>query len=280
VTLICEALHAPRASVYAAAVVVAPADGGKRGPKTALTDDALVVEIRAVLAACPFHSEGHRKVHARLRAKVIRVGRKRVLRLMRAHHLLAPSRPRHERGDPAHAGTIVTLRPDEMWGTDATRFYTERDGWCWFFGAVDHYTTEVMGWHVAKIGDRWAALEPIRQGMMTSFGSIAPKVALGVALRHDWGSQYTANTFVNEIKCWGFTDTPAFVGEPECNGCAERFMRTLKEQCLYLHQFRDLEEARQVIGAFIERYNTEWIVERLGYRTPAQARRDALQEAA
>ena len=145
-TLICEALNAPRASVYAAAVVVAPADGGKRGPKTALTDDALVVEIRAVLAACPFHSEGHRKVHARLRAKVIRVGRKRVLRLMRAHHLLAPSRPRHEHGDPAHAGTIVTLRPDEMWGTDATRFYTERDGWCWFFGAVDHYTTEVMGY--------------------------------------------------------------------------------------------------------------------------------------
>src|SRR5438876_4932954 len=71
--------------------------------------------------------------------------------------------------------------------------------------------------------------------MTMAFGTIAPKVALGVALRHDWGSQYTANTFVNEIKCWDFTDTPAFVGEPECNGCAERCMRTLKEQCLYLH---------------------------------------------
>jgi transposase InsO family protein len=63
-------------------------------------------------------------------------------------------------------------------------------------------------------------------------------------------------------------------------GLEERFMRTLKEQCLYLHQFRELAEARAIIGAFIERYNTEWIVERLGYRTPAQARRDALQEAA
>src|SRR5262249_24635712 len=99
-------------------------------------------------------------------------------------------------------------------------------------------------------------------------------------LRHDWGSQYTANTFVNEIKWWGLPAAPAFVGEPECNGCAERFMRTLKEQCLYLHQFRDLEEAREIIGAFIARYNAEWIVERLGYRTPAQARRDALREAA
>ena len=57
-------------------------------------------------------------------------------------------------------------------------------------------------------------------------------------------------------------------------------MRTLKEQCLYLHQFRDLEEAREIIGAFLARFNAEWIVERLGYRTPAQARRESLQEAA
>ena len=98
------------------------ADGGKRGPKTKLDDDALVEAIRAVLAACPFHSEGHRKVHARLRAGDIRVGRKRVLRLMRAQHLLAPSRARHEHGDPAHAGTIVTTRPDETAQRGAGRF--------------------------------------------------------------------------------------------------------------------------------------------------------------
>jgi len=98
-------------------------------------------------------------VHFRLRAKGIRVGRKRVLRLMGEEHLLVPSRPRHEHGDPAHAGTIVTTRPDEMWGTDATRFYTEREGWCWFFGAVDHYTTEVMGGtspRSATGGRRWS----------------------------------------------------------------------------------------------------------------------------
>ena len=49
--LLCEALHAPRSSVYAAGAEAVPTDGGKHGPKTALTDDALV-EIRAVLAAC------------------------------------------------------------------------------------------------------------------------------------------------------------------------------------------------------------------------------------
>jgi hypothetical protein len=41
-----------------------------------------------------------------------------------------------------------------MWGTDATRFYTDEDGWCWFFGAIDHCVDELVGWHTAKIGDR------------------------------------------------------------------------------------------------------------------------------
>jgi hypothetical protein len=32
-----------------------------------------------------------------------------------------------------------------MWGTDATRFYTTADGWCWIFGAIDHCLDEVVG---------------------------------------------------------------------------------------------------------------------------------------
>ena len=82
------------------------------------------------------------------------------------------------------------------------------------------------------------------------------------------------------MKWLGCTISPSYVGEPECNGVAERFMRTLKEQCIYLHQFRTLEEARQVIAEFIARYNAEWLIERLGYRTPAQARADAQRRAA
>jgi putative transposase len=57
-------------------------------------------------------------------------------------------------------------------------------------------------------------------------------------------------------------------------------MRTLKEQCIYLYQFQSLEEARTIIGAFIARYNTEWLIERLGHRTPAQARADTLPRVA
>ena len=179
-------------------------------------------------------------------------------------------------GDPAHAGTITTARPDEMWGTDATRFYTEEDGWCWFFGAIDHCVDELVGWHTAKIGDRWAALEPLRQGVRHVFGEFAKDVARGLRIRCDWGPQYIADAWINEVKWLGMTITPSYVGEPECNGVIERFMRTLKEQCLYLHRFQSLAEARRIIGEFIARYNTEWLIERLGHQTPVAARAAAM----
>ena len=49
-------------------------------------------------------------------------------------------------------------------------------------------------------------------------------------------------------------------------------MRTLKGECLYLHDFESLEEARRVIAEFVQRYNEQWILERHAYRTPAQVR--------
>ena len=70
------------------------------------------------------------------------------------------------------------------------------------------------------------------------------------------------------------------MGEPECNGVAERFMRTLKEECLYLHDFASLEQARGVIDEFIERYNRGWLLERHGYRTPLQVREELTRKAA
>ena len=279
-TMICSVFRTARSSVYAAAAMGGgrAAEEGrvleKRGPKTTHSDAELLEEIRAVLEESSFLSEGHRKVWAMLRRKGIRVGRNRVLRLMRENRLLAPVRRVHERGDRTHSGTIRTERPDELWGTDATRFYTEREGWCWFFAAIDHCTAEIVGHHVAKKGDRWAALEPVRQGVRRHFGAFRTKVALGPGLRHDWGSQYTATQFQGELSWLGIRSSPAFVGEPECNGIIERFMRTLKEECLYVHRFQTLDEARAVIGAFIEKYNNEWLIQRHGYRTPAEVRRE------
>ena len=74
--------------------------------------------------------------------------------------------------------------------------------------------------------------------------------------------------------------SPSYVSEPECNGIMERWIRTLKEECLYLHDFQTLEEAPQVIGEFIEAYNREWLIEPHGHRTPADVRQALTRKAA
>jgi putative transposase len=245
------------------------------GPRGALPDDELAEEIRALLEASPFHGEGYRKVWARLRFTGIRTSRRRVLRLMRAHGLLAPGRIGRPHGPRAHDGTIRTERVDEMWGTDLTSVLTG-EGVASIFVAVDHGSTECVGLHAARRATRFEALEPIRQGVRERFGAFARDVAGGLKLRHDHGSQYVAHDFQAEIRFLGIKASPAFVREPEGNGCAERFIRTLKENLLWVQPFATVEELRLALLAFRRRYNATWIVARHGYRTPAQVRADQL----
>ena len=106
-TMICAVYRLARSSVYATARAVAAAPARRKpGPKTWHNDGEVVEAIRAILAATPFHGEGYRKIRARLAHRGLRLGGKRVLRLMRLHHLLAPRRLGPPNGDPAHAVTI------------------------------------------------------------------------------------------------------------------------------------------------------------------------------
>lgn len=105
----------------------------------------LLALIRQVLAYDPFTGEGYRKVHARLRREHgVRVGRKRVLRLMRAHDLLAPQRTRGRRKPRPHDGTIVPDAPEVMSGIDITMAYTTEDGRVWRV-AVRHHRPPKRG---------------------------------------------------------------------------------------------------------------------------------------
>ena len=150
--------------------------GRRSGPVGPMPDEALVAAIRKLLAASPFHGEGHRKVWARLRFAGIRTSKRRVLRLMREHDLLAPSRVGRPHGPKAHDGTIRTERVDDMWGTDLTSTMTG-EGQASIFVTVDHASTECLGIHAARRATRFEALEPLRQGVRSCFGAFAAGIA-------------------------------------------------------------------------------------------------------
>ena len=247
----------------------------RRGPQGACSDIELLAAIRAVLAASPFLGEGYRKVWARLRFQGIRTAARRVRRLMKEHGLLAPHRPAPRAAHP-HDGTIVTERVDEVWGTDMSQTVTTAEGRAYLFIAVDHCSGEFVGTHASSSASRWQALEPIRQGMARHFGGVEADTALGLILRHDHGSNYMAEDFQREIRFLGIASSPSFVRQPEGNGVAERAIRTLKEQLLWVRQFATVEDLRQALAEFAALYNATWLRARHGHRTPDQIRAEQL----
>lgn len=272
-----DCLGVARSSVYHARALKSRDQTGdwkpqKRGPKTEFSDEALTLEIRKVIEDSPWTGEGYRKIWARLRHKGIRASQRRVLRLMRESNLLAPQRARRNSKSKAHDGTIVTERPDELWGTDATSTLTV-EGNATIFFVIDHCTAECLGIHAARHGTRFEALEALRQSVKHSFGRFGENVASeALGLRHDHGSQFTSHDYQDELKFLGIRSSPAFVGEPECNGVAERFVRTLKEQLLWLERFESVEALRLGLLDFRDRYNREWLIQRHGHKTPWEKR--------
>ena len=272
---VCRVWRTPRSTIYArrqreATPPEQRPQPKKPGPVGACSDEQLAEAIREVIEASPFFGEGHRKVWARLRAKGIRTSRERVLRVMREQDLLAPQRTGTPRGPKAHDGTITTDQPDDMWGTDMTATVTAEEGNAAVFVAVDHCTCECVGIHAARRGTRFEALEPIRQGVREHLAGVGPGAAAGLTLRHDHGTQYMSDHFQQELTFLGIESSPSFVREPEGNGCAERFIRTLKENLLWVQTFDTIEQLRKALIEFKDRYNREWLIQRHGYRTPSQ----------
>lgn len=254
----------------------APAGPKRRpGPVGPCDDATLLGHIRQAIATSRFTGEGYRKIWARLRFDGIRTSPERTRRLMGAHGLLAPHRRPKGPGKP-HEGTIATEAVDLMWGTDMSQTVTLAEGKAQVFVAVDHCNGECIGIHADRSANRFQALEPIRQGVARHFGAIAKDVATGLKLRHDHGSNYISHDFQTECAFLGIETSPAFVREPEGNGVAERFIRTLKENLLWVRPFETIEELRQALIAFARWYNTNWLVARHGYRTPDQIRADQL----
>jgi len=279
---VCRIWQVSRSTVYAQRQASMPSESSisppaKRGPLGPCSDSELVDCIRRALADSPFYGEGYRKVWAKLRFAGLRTSKERVRRLMRQHGLQAPQRTGHPHGPKAHDGTIITEQPDVMWGTDATTTITVEEGQAYVFISVDHCTFECTGIHASASGNRFEALEPLRQGVRAHFGGYTEKSVDGLAVRHDHGPAYMADDFQNELTFLGITSSPSFIREPEGNGCAERFIRLLKENLLWVKTFATIEELRQALIEFKHVYNEQWILQRHDYKTPAQVRRDKRQ---
>ena len=266
---VCEVWDVARSTLYAAQL--SKATPLRRGPKPIVEDEKLLNMIQKDLSTTPFSGEGHKKVHARLKRQGVKVGRNRVLKIMKINRLMSPHRGVYKATNP-HDGKIITDAPGVMWGSDGMKVQTADDGWAWVFSVTEHWNSECLGWHVCKTGDRFAALEPVTQAVKKIYGFLNKDVAKGLQLRIDNGSQYTSDYFLQQLAYWGIKSSFGLIRQPETNGVSERFNRTLKEQVINGRVFQDIEELREAVKLFAEVYNVQWLVAKMGYKSPYEAR--------
>jgi putative transposase len=254
-TVVARVLQISRQAIYRTPAR-RPAKARRQGPPVDAVDQA-IVEV-----ALDNQTDGYRMVAALAARKLgIAVNRKRVLRVMREQRLIQRRRRLDRRRRP---GFFRVSRPNELWHLDMTSVWVAEHGWCYLMAAVDCCTREIVGWHLElrcranesiELVHRAAAARGIRPSMLT--------------LGTDNGSAFTARAFKLVLSGLGITHRRGGYRDPESQAFIESWFAKLKQRCIWLHEFETLDEAREVIAAYVDSYHDR-PHSGLAYRTPTE----------
>jgi putative transposase len=252
-TLLCRVLGLARSSLYYQALPP--------------NDLALRSALEAVALEYPRY--GYRRITAELQRRGWSVNRKHVLRLMQEENLLVAVRRFCRTTDSQHAygrypnlvKDLEIVRPDQAWCADIT-YIRLRQEFVYLAVVLDIFTRSIRGWELGR-----------------SLAEDLPKAALLRALAErrpeihhsDQGVQYAATGYVSLLQAAGVQISMATQGQPTQNAYAERFMRTLKDEEVYLHEYLDFTDAYRHIAHFMDDvYMHKRVHSALGYVPPAE----------
>jgi putative transposase len=269
VSLLCRVLGVSRAGYYA---------WTRRPPSARARRDAeLTNQIRAIHQRSRA-TYGAPRVHAELRMDHnVRVGRKRVARLMRSAELQGCHRRRGRgltRRDPQATPapdlverTFTATEPDRLWTADITYIPTW-SGWLYLAVVLDVFSRRVVGWAMAEHLRTELVLDALDMAIWNR------RPAAGLIHHSDQGCQYTSLAFGRRCREAGITPSMGSVGDAYDNAVTESFFATLECELLDRHRFRTHGEARLAVFDYLEGfYNPRRRHSALGYLSPADYER-------
>jgi transposase InsO family protein len=256
ISLLCDLLAVSRSSFYY---------------RSAEADESELREAVNQLAA-QFPTYGSRRLAAQLRRAPyeLTVNRKRVQRVMREERINCRVKRRAiQTTDSKHAfprypnlvADLEVTRPDQVWVSDIT-YIRLREEFIYLAVIMDVFTRIIRGWELGP-----------GLGVELTLGALEEALSKGRPEIHhsDQGLQYAATDYTARLQSVGAQISMAEVGQSAQNGYAERVIRTIKEEEVYLNDYRDLADARDQIGRFIDDvYLSKRIHSSLGYLTPAE----------
>ncbi len=256
VGMVCRVLGLPRSSYYYC---------------TQTKEESELQEaIRHVAGQYPTY--GTRRITHQLRRLPyhFQVGRKRVQRLMRSMSLLRPVKRVKVRTTDSQHGfprfrnlveDLVISHPDQVWVADIT-YIRLKNSFVYLAVLMDVFTRSIRGWNLSRSLDQNLTLFALQRGL----ADLCP-----VIHHSDQGVHYAFRKYIQLLRENNVQISMAGVGKPEENGYAERLMRTIKEEEVELSEYKDLDDAREQIGRFLDDvYMTKRIHSALKYATPAE----------
>ena len=255
--VVARVLQISRQAIYRVPRPRKSPDAARRPP----VDD---VEAAIVEVAEQNPTDGYRIVTAWVRRRLGRaVNRKRVLRVMRERKLIQRRTHEPRRRRP---GFFRVERPGQLWHLDMTSIWVAEHGWVYLNAIIDCCTREIVGWELSLRCRAVEAIAVIEQAVREQ--GIRPAT---LTLGTDNGSAFVARATRLVLSGLGVTHRRGGYRDPESQAFIESWFRYLKERCVWRHEFETLDQAREVIAAYIEHYHHR-PHSRLDYRTPREVR--------
>lgn len=227
-------------------------------------DLRLMLEIDKIHLATPFY--GSRKIHVLLVRRGFRIGRGKVRRLMRRMGLEAIYRkPRTSLPKPGNhvypflLNSIEIERTNQAWAADIT-YLPMAQGFAYLMAIIDLHSRKVMAWRLSNTLDTGFCLDALEEAIHR-FGP--PEI-----FNTDQGCQFTSDVFTSALKAHNVQISMDGKGRWIDNVFIERLWRTIKYEEVYLKAYKNLPEAKQSLGNYLELYNQSRIHQHLDYQTP------------
>jgi len=219
---------------------------------------------------------GYRRVHAELRRQGWSVNHKRILRLLRADNLLCLRRRKFllttnsQHGLPIYpnlAEGMVLTGIDQLWVADITYIRLQVE-FVYLAILLDAFSRRCIGWALRRSLEAALVVEALRMSLLRR------RPRPGLVHHSDRGAQYAARDYTALLQQHGIRISMSRLATPYDNAHAESFIKTLKYEEVYRTEYRDLEEAKALIGQFLEKvYNQQRLHSALGYRPPLEFER-------